>query len=242
MALPQGTIKDYRLYSSSLEEEMELLIYFPDSFSPLYKYTVVIAQDGRDYFQLGRIGRAADELLYNKEIENIIIVGIPYKNVHDRRSKYHPDGEKQSSYIRFLAHELVPFLDQSFPTYSMAKGRVLIGDSLGATVSFQAALKYPHTFGHVIMQSPYVDSTVMREAVDFADPSLLDIYHVIGTEETDVPTTDGKRQNFIEPNRELNKLLSERNYSFFYEEFEGEHTWKYWQKDLKRAMKHTLGS
>ncbi|MBM7693031.1 enterochelin esterase-like enzyme [Peribacillus deserti] len=241
MPAPQGTIKDYKLYSSSLKEEMELLIYFPESFSPLYKYTVVIAQDGRDYFQLGRIGRVADELLYQKEIQNIIIVGIPYKNVHDRRSKYHPEGDKQSAYIRFLAHELVPYLDQSFPTYSMAKGRVLIGDSLGATVALQAALKYPHTFGHVIMQSPFVNDTVMLAAEEFADPSLLDIYHVIGIRETDVPTTDGQKQNFIEPNRKLNKLLSRRNFSFFYKEFEGEHTWKFWQKDLKRALINTLG-
>ena len=44
----------------------------------------MIAQDGRDYFQMGRIGRVADELLANDEIENIIIVGIPYQDRFDR--------------------------------------------------------------------------------------------------------------------------------------------------------------
>ena len=41
---------------------------------------------------------------------------------------------------------------------------VLIGDSLGGTVSFMTALMYPHTFGKVIMQSPFVDETVMNLA------------------------------------------------------------------------------
>ncbi|WP_409291852.1 alpha/beta hydrolase [Peribacillus sp. SCS-37] len=240
MPAPQGKIKEYSIYSSALDEELELLVYFPESFSPLYKYTLLIAQDGRDYFQLGRIGRAADELLYNKEMQNTIIVGIPYKNVMDRRTKYHPDGEKQAAYIRFLASELVPFLDQEFPVYNMARARVLIGDSLGATVSLQAALQYPHTFGSVILQSPYVDGKVLAAVEKFADPSLIDIYHVIGKGETEVPVTSGGKQNFIDPNRELNKLIEKKDFSYFYEEFEGEHTWKYWQKDLKRALGKVL--
>ncbi|WP_026693470.1 alpha/beta hydrolase [Peribacillus kribbensis] len=243
MQPPQGKIKEYTLYSHALEEEMELLVYFPASFSTLYKYTLLIAQDGRDYFQMGRIGRAADELLHQGEMENTIIVGIPYKNVHDRRAKYHPEGERQKAYIRFLAHELVSFLDKEFPTYHMAKGRVLIGDSLGATVSLQTALQYPHTFGRVILQSPLVNETVLHQVQSFSEPQLLDVYHVIGSEETDVPTTDGGRANFIEPNRELHAQFSSMNFSsYFYEEFDGGHTWKYWQKDLKQALKKTLAN
>ena len=75
------------------------------------------------------------------EIEDLIIVGIPYRDVHDRRKKYHPDGEQHAAYIRFLAHELVPYLDEEFPTYQIGTGRVLIGDSLGATVSAAYSIK-----------------------------------------------------------------------------------------------------
>ncbi|USK60848.1 alpha/beta hydrolase [Peribacillus asahii] len=236
MSTQRGTIKEYRFKSEELSEEIELLVYLPFNFSPLYKYTLVIAQDGRDYFQMGKIGRVADELLSNDEIEQIIIVGIPYQDRFDRRRKYHPDGEQHEAYVRFLAHELVPFLDEEFPTYQMGYGRALIGDSLGGTVSLLTALKYPHTFGKVIMQSPLVDETVMKAVQNFEEPHLLELYHVIGTEETDVPTTDGKRANFIEPNRELHQLLNKKGFPYFYEEFKGTHTWKYWQADLKRAL------
>ncbi|MEN1935687.1 alpha/beta hydrolase-fold protein [Paenibacillus sp. 102] len=235
-----GRIEELSFYSTSLQEEITLLVYLPVNYTPLHKHTVVIAQDGRDYFQLGKAHRVIERLRENEEIDRTIIVGIPYKNVHDRKEKYFPNEVKNSAYIRFLAHELVPYIDENYPTYQMGKGRVLIGDSLGGTVSFMTALMYPHTFGKVVMQSPFVDETLLSLAKDFTEPQALEIYHVIGTEETAVKRTDGQVSDFVEPNRELHALLTERNFITHYEEFEGNHTWKYWQTDLPKAFSHIL--
>jgi enterochelin esterase-like enzyme len=240
MDFPKGTIKEITFKSMELGEEIELLIYLPANFSPLYKYSLLIAQDGKDYFQLGRIGRLADEYLNKREIENIIIVGIPYRDVEDRRRKYHPDGEQNQHYIRFLAHELVPFLDKEFPTYHMGSTRALIGDSLGATVSLMTALQYPHTFGKVLLQSPFVNEQVIEAADNFAETPLLDIYHVIGNKETEVNTTNGKVSDFLTPNRKLSRIFTQKSCTYFYEEFNGDHTWTYWQPDLRRALKRML--
>lgn len=236
----RGFTKDYQLYSKELQEDVQMLVYFPASFSPLYKYNLLIAQDGKEYFQLGRIGRIADELIHNKEMANTIIVGIPFLDVDDRRAKYHPSGEKNKAYIRFLAHELVPFLEQEFPSYQMGMGRTLVGDSLAATVSLMAALEYPHTFGKVILQSPYVNETVLSKVEQFEPTHLIDVYHVIGTDETDVPTTNEKERNFLEANRKLSSIFKQKKFPYFYEEFNGDHTWTYWQPDLKSALKHML--
>ncbi|WP_462409011.1 alpha/beta hydrolase [Neobacillus sp. Marseille-QA0830] len=236
MEIPKGARKEITFYSHELNEELKLLIYLPANFSPLYKYSLLIAQDGRDYFQLGRIGRLADELLFKKEIGKMIIVGVPYSNVEDRRKKYHPKGDLHQNYIRFLAHELVPFLDREFPTYQMGSTRALIGDSLAGTVSFMAALQYPHTFGKVAMQSPYVDDSVIQSAVNFPKHHVVEIYHVIGSQETKVQMTNGETGDFLTPNRELSKILSLMPLTYFYAEFEGSHTWTYWQPDLRRAL------
>jgi enterochelin esterase-like enzyme len=122
----------------------------------------------------------------------------------------------------------------------MGMGRALIGDSLGATVSLMTALSYPHTFGKVIMQSPYVDETVLNKVEDFHQTSFLSLYHVVGTKETEVPTTDGKKKDFIGPNRTLHERMMEKNFTVFYEEFEGTHTWTYWQPDLRQALPKML--
>lgn len=237
----QGKVEDLSLYSNELKEEMQLLVYLPFNYSPLYKYTLVIASDGKDYFQLGRVPRVVDELLGNKEIENIIFVGIPYKSVDDRNKKYEPAGEQHAAYLRFLAHELVPYLDEKYPTYQVGMGRALIGDSLAATVSLMAALKYPNIFGRVILQSPKVSSEVLDAVEQFRSPQSFTVYHVIGKGETAVKLTSGGTADFLEPNRELNKLMDNKGFSVFYDEFNGEHTWKYWQPDLKRALVQNFG-
>lgn len=237
MDIPRGSIKDVTLFSKELMEDVKILIYLPHNFSTLYKYSLLIAQDGQDYFQLGRIGRVADQLHHEAEIEQLIIVGIPYKDVNDRRAKYHPNGEKNSQYIRFLAHELIPYLDQEFPTYLMGMGRALIGDSLGGTVSLMAALQYPHTFGKVLLQSPFVDINVLNAVSDCTDSSLLSIYHVYGSEETNVKTTDGQFFNFVESNEKLTELLNSKKFPYVHEIFQGDHTWTYWQPNLIQAMR-----
>ncbi|GIN83952.1 hypothetical protein J6TS2_03380 [Heyndrickxia sporothermodurans] len=240
MTAQKSTIIDIAFESKELGETVNILVYLPANFSPLYKYNLLIAQDGKDYFQLGRIARVADELLENGEIENVIIVGIPYQNVHDRRRKYHPDGEQNAAYIRFLAHELIPYLDQQYPTLHVGNGRVLIGDSLGATVSLMTAMNYPNIIGKVILQSPLVNDKVLDAVKAHPNPHLLSVYHIIGKGETEVTTTNGSVEDFLTPNRKLHQLFSDKGFQNFYEEFDGNHTWKYWQPDLKRALKYTF--
>ena len=231
-----GTVKDIAFFSQSLQEEIELLIYLPENYTPLYKYNILIASDGKDYFQLGGITRLAHNLMEEYEIENLIIVGIPYKNLQDRRNKYIPTGQQHEAYLRFLAHELVPYLDEEFSTYQVGSTRGLIGDSMAATASLMAALKYPTIFGKVILQSPYVDEHVLEQVKKATLTNEFSIYHIIGTGEDEVLTTDKKIKNFLKPNRELHALIKEKGFNTFYEEFNGNHSWKYWKPDLKRAL------
>lgn len=234
--MERGKIEERKVYSKALDEEMALLIYLPATYSPLYKYSILIASDGKDYFQLGRISRVVDELLEESAIENLIIVGVPYLNVRDRRDKYHPKGSKNKAYMRFLAQELVPYLDEQFPTYQIGMGRGLIGDSLAASISLLTACAYPHTFGKVILHSPYVNEQIL-EAVEQASTTSFQVDQLIGLDETDVPTGDGVEKNFLTDNRQLAELFKQKGFSHQYEEVDGGHTWKTWQKDMKRAIR-----
>lgn len=236
MALSTGSIKGMSFYSKELNENLELLVYVPSTFSQLYKYSVLIAQDGKDYFQMGKIGRVADELLAKEEIENIIIIGVPYNNIDDRWDKYHPDGHKHAAYKRFLAHELVPFIDAKYPTYQMGMSRALIGDSLAATVSLMTALDYPNTFGKIALHSPLVNETVLLAVNTFEYPHLMQIYHTIGKNERHVQTSKTGIMDFLGPNQELSLLIEGKGFPSFYDEIDGDHTWKAWQSDMKRTI------
>ncbi|WP_028782093.1 alpha/beta hydrolase [Thalassobacillus devorans] len=231
-----GTFKDFEINSSYLDETLTLKVFLPENYSPLYKYHIAIMQDGDDYFQMGRVATLSDKLHKEKRIEDTIFVGIHYRDKFDRQDKYHPNGEKQSAYIKFLVNEVAPLLDEELPGYHMGSGRTLMGDSLGGTVALMTALKYPNTFGNVIMQSPFMNDEVMDKVQNSKDMSSLAIYHTIGSEETDVPTTDGNRKDFVTPNYELRKLLNKKPLTYIFHELDGDHTWKYWQQDMERAL------
>jgi enterochelin esterase-like enzyme len=119
----------------------------------------------------------------------------------------------------------------------MGSTRALIGDSLGATVSLMTAIQYPYTFGKVLLQSPFVDNQVLEMVENFSESQLLEIYHVVGNQETEVQTTDGKVSDFLTPNRRLSKVIVQKSLIYFFEEFNGNHTWTHWQPDLRRALK-----
>jgi enterochelin esterase-like enzyme len=234
----KGTMTEREIESKYLNEKMTIKIFKPEKFSDLYKYTVCIMQDGNDYFQMGRIATLSDRLHDAGEITNTVFVGIHYQDKYDRRKKYHPAGEQNEAYTNFLVREAVPLLDDELPTYNMGYTRALMGDSLAGTLALMTAVKYPNTFGKVIMQSPYVDKTVLNTINNTESLHSMDIYHTIGTEETEVKMTDNQTMDFVAPNRELNRLLLEKGASYTYHELEGGiHTWKYWQNDMKRVLK-----
>ncbi|TFB15061.1 esterase family protein [Filobacillus milosensis] len=233
----KGTMVEKDIDSQYLDETLTLKIFKPENYSPLYKYHICIMQDGNDYYQLGRVATVSDRLHEEGEIENTIFVGIHYQDRYDRWDKYHPDGERNKAYIKFLVFEVVPLLDKELPSYHVGSCRVLMGDSLGGTVSLMTALKYPNNFGKVIMQSPYVDEQVIEAIKQSDDVNNMSIYHTIGLDETEVPTTKGDKDDFLSPNRDLNEVLSQRASDYTYKELEGKHTWKQWQKDLPNAIK-----
>lgn len=241
MARRKGTMTEETIHSSYLNEDMVLKIYQPPAFSPMYTYHICIMQDGDDYYQMGRLATLSDTLHEEVEITNTVFVGIHYEDRQDRLRKYHPDGEQFEAYMKFLAFEVVSFLDELLPTYELSQSRVLMGDSLAGTIALLTAMKYPHTFGKVILQSPLVDDTVLKLVDEAANINGLEIYHTIGTAETEVFTTIDPTLDFVTPNRALSERLSNADTIYTYHELEdGIHTWKYWQQDLKRALQTIL--
>ncbi|GEL77130.1 alpha/beta hydrolase [Tenuibacillus multivorans] len=237
----KGTMIDKVIDSQYLNETLTVKIFRPENYSSLYKYHICIMQDGNDYFQLGRIATLSDRLHEKDEIENTIFAGIHYKDRYDRWDKYHPGGENNEAYVKFLCYEVLPLLDEELPSYHVGSSRVLMGDSLGGTVALMTALKYPNNFGKIIMQSPYVDDTVIAAVKNSDAIKNMTIYHTIGLEETEVPTTKGTQDDFLSPNRALQEILKEKVEHYTYKELEGKHTWKQWQKDLPEAIKVIFG-
>ncbi|WP_054860578.1 alpha/beta hydrolase-fold protein [Gracilibacillus sp. JCM 18860] len=237
----KGKMEDLVIESQYLQEALTVKIYVPEGFSPFHDYQLCIMQDGDDYFRIGRIATLSDQLHASMEIEPTIFIGIHYQDRYDRLDKYHPDGKLQKKYIDFLIREVIPSLEEKLhitPPLSYT----LMGDSLAGTLAFMIASSYPSTINKVVMQSPFVNETVLKKIRETNQLQRLKVYHSVGTEETDVKiTTGGEVLDFLAENRTFQHLLANKVSDYTYEEFNGDHTWTYWQQDLRKILIHMLG-
>lgn len=232
-------LEEIILDSRHLGTPEKLIIFTPQRYSPLYSYPVLYVQDGDDYLAMGRLATLLDQLNENKELPDLIAVFLPVDK-NKRHDRYHPDGAEHTAYRRFLAEEVVSYVDTHYSTHPLGNGRTLLGESLGGVVSLFTALAYPHTFGQVACQSIAMDEKLNQQVADtdFAVPQTF--YMEIGTEETTVSTGRGTL-NLLASNEELREILRKKKATLVYETFEGDHTWRHWQRNLPRMLQALYG-
>lgn len=228
------TIEKDQLFSQYLHMERELRIYLPPHYDQSKDYPVIYAQDGAEFFNFGRIATHATKLILDEQMEPMIIVGVDV-NMPMRTEEYSPDGTQFNRYCNFFVHELIPFIEDFYPIDP--DRRVLAGDSLGGTVALHLALDFPKEFQQVIALSGAFLSPTQQRLNDVSDLSHLELFMIIGTEETAVKTDRGT-YNFLTENRKTKQLLDERNANVHYVEKRGQHIWGFWQNELPDALRY----
>ena len=239
-----GKINKYILNSKILERDITLSIYLPEDFTELFKSQVIICFDGLDFFRFGRIQREYERLRKEEHIERAIIVGFHYEDVEKRREEFHPQGSRSEKTIQSVVKELLPFIDQTFPTYKVGNSRLLIGDSLAGSIAFLTSLTYPSIFSQIAMFSPHSDHTVLEKFETCKQRNRLTIWHAIGRDEVDfkLPTT-GEQADFLTPNRKLSNLIEQDEcVTYVYNEFNGSHNWKSWKPMIGDILYYFLNN
>lgn len=236
-----GKINKHQFYSDILEREVTISIYLPEDYTDLFKHQVIICFDGLDFLRFGRIQREYERLRKDQEIQRAIIVGFHYESVEKRREEFHPQGSRSHLTVKAIGKELLPFIDATFPTYKVGNARLLMGDSLAGSIALLTSLTYPTIFSQVAMLSPQYDDIIKEKLIDCETKEQLSIWHAIGLEEEDFTLpTNGKRANFLMPNRELNQLIKQYHVKYEYQEFDGGHNWKSWKPMLGDILKYFL--
>ncbi|MGV3274166.1 esterase family protein [Staphylococcus sp. 11261D007BR] len=229
--------------SDSLGREITLSVYLPEDYSDLYKSKVVFCFDGRDFFRFGQIHRVYERLRQKDEVERAIFIGFHYESVTKRRQEFHPQGEFAAQTVQTVVKEIWPWIDQTFSTFKVGNARLLLGDSLAGSIALLTALSYPRVISQVGMFSPHVDDVVEQLLNRCQFKENLTIWHAIGKEENDFELpTNGKRADFLTPNRQLKALIEPAVLSYYYEELDGGHNWKTWRKELPKLLKYFLSN
>lgn len=233
----KGKMYDIQIESTFLQETMTVKIYEPEQYNSLYENQIVIMQDGDDYFQLGRVATVSDEMHDDYELSNTVFVGIHYIDRFDRLKKYHPDGEQYEAYKKFLIQEVIPAVENICPLNPLGTTYTLMGDSLAGTIALMTAMDAPEIFSKIVLQSPLVNEEVLEIARQASAIKDVAIYHSIGLDETNVGTTKDGLVDFLTSNRELAHHLQQHVMNYTYQEIEnGNHTWKFWQKEMRTVF------
>lgn len=230
------TIVKEEVPSTHVDSPRLVKVYLPPGYNELLSYPVVYCQDGNDFFTMGRIATIANQLILEEGIEPFLIVGVSVER-SKRTSEYAATGSRNEAYKRFFTEELLPYIEERYPVRRDSSARVLAGDSLGGTVSLHLALDRPDLFGRVLSLSGAFFQTTQDQLAQAESLSWLNIWMVVGLDETAVETHTGT-YDFVHWNRLAKNVLEQKGAAISYREKPGDHVWGLWQKELPDGLRH----
>lgn len=231
-----------QIISPQLKQPRDVVVWLPPSYqlNPQARYPVLYAHDGQNLFDPTtafagrdwRLDETASTLIDEGKIEELIIVAI--YNTPDRTSEY-SGSRAGKKYASFVAHELKPFIDNTYRTRQDANNTGVMGSSMGGLISFLMAWWYPEIFGKAACLSSsffWSKDKVLKMVRDYRGPKKpIRIYLDVGSEESLL--TEGYRQ--------MVKLLEKQGYrkgvdlQYFFDRG-GDHNERDWGNRAWRAL------
>ncbi|MEL6676712.1 MAG: alpha/beta hydrolase-fold protein [Bacteroidota bacterium] len=120
-----------------------LIVYTPPGMDSLGSYPTVYLHDGLDQVRNAQVPIILNNLMAAGEIQPVIAV---FLEPNDRNQDY--AFERQGDFARFVVQEVVPFIDDHYPTSSQAADRMTMGASFAGLISMMIAYSYPEVFGN----------------------------------------------------------------------------------------------
>ena len=180
--------------SKFLPKDRDIVVWLPPNYNvePERRFPVLYMHDGANVFILWRLDEIAEKLIAAKEIEPLIIVGVPHGGSQEDRfneltpTRLRGQGGKADLYARMLVEELKPSIDMDYRTLTEPAHTAVGGTSLGGLASLYLGLKHPGTFGNLAVMSPSVwwdNRAIVREVKALQTKPALRIWLDVGTDE-----------------------------------------------------------
>jgi len=130
------------------------------------------------------------------------------------------------SYLGMVVENLVPLVDERFPTLQNPKRRAIVGYGGGGAAALLAGINHADVFGLVGSQSAVLFGVSVGELLKSADEQPLTIYMSWGTYDLRSPH---EAWNMVEDNRTAWGRLREQGYRPAGGEVPEGHGWRCWR-------------
>jgi enterochelin esterase family protein len=210
-------------------------LYVPARFLRSRQYPLLVVHDGHDYLRYAAMGTILDNLIDRLEIADAIVV---FTSSPDRLREYADD----ERHAKFLAEELVPYVERLFPIDAQPQSRCLMGASFGAVASLSAASRYPGYFGRLLLQSgsfAFTDIGDRNHRGPLFDPVVAFMNRFrsdpVAVSER-IYVSCGMYESLIYENRSLVPLLLSTGMDVRYVETRDGHNWENWRDRLRDGL------
>ncbi len=170
------------LHSKTLNEQRKIWVHLPESAKTQKqkKYPVLYLLDGRGHFHsVTGLIRQLSAVNGNMIFPEMIVVGIPNTDRFRDLTPTHtgdsinPSGGGKN-FSAFLEKELLPYVDDKYPTSSY---RTLVGHSLGGLTAINILMKHPNLFSNYLAIDPSLwwdDQKLLKEAIPALEKSKFE--------------------------------------------------------------------
>ncbi|MBM3129648.1 MAG: hypothetical protein FJ009_13610 [Chloroflexi bacterium] len=232
----RGTVEQHWLASNVLKDRQTFWICLPPRYASNVEYPVAYFTDGDGYLHFAELPRVMDYLIERGEVNPFIAVLI---KPNDRAKEY----ARNNQYVRFLTNELVPWMDDNYPTRANASARAIIGASFGGLLAAHAARRRPNVFGLVGGQSgfySYQKDALLRDYA--AAQNLGTRFHLtVGEFETDWRGDAKPENDLVAAQHRLAELLRAKGYAVESAEYPEGHQWGFWRAHIGEMLRFFWG-
>lgn len=226
-----GLQRSLTIPSAALNRPVPITIYLPASFTmePEHRYPLLVLHDGTDYLRHAAADTVLDNLIHRGLVPEFVVA---FCDPSDRLTEYADD----ERHARFVADELVPYLERHLPLIGKRDARCLGGASFGAVATLSTAIRYPETFGRLLLQS----GSFAGASDECIEPSDHDIWRPVYDfvrryRDDPVKVADhvfmscGLLEPMISENRAMHPLLKGAGMQVVLGEVLDGHTWGCWR-------------
>lgn len=175
MQYPLGNARLFEFQSEMAGRTYQIMVSLPGSYATSgaeTRYPVLFTVDGQWHFSIA--SSVIGGLYYDRGARESIVVGITWEGDEDNANRlrvedftptntsFAPGSGKADSYLDFIQHELIPYMDQ---TYRTSSDRTLSGSSFGGLLTLYCLFTRPALFTDYLASSPAVwwDEGVIRK-------------------------------------------------------------------------------
>ena len=231
--VPAGSQRSLTIPSRALDRPVSTTIYLPAGFDihDPHRYPLLVLHDGTDYLHFADASVVLDNLIDRGLIPEMVVA---FCDPADRLREYAND----ERHAAFIADELVPYLDAHLPLISDPRSRCLGGASFGAIAALSTAVRRPHVFERLLLQSgSFVGAT--HGPIERDDPLWAPVQAFVRGYVEDpqpvarlVTVSCGLYEPLILEHRAMRSILRQTGMTVMSAEILDGHTWGCWRDDL----------